>query len=285
LTFCTLAEILEGCRGQGWAVPAFDILNHETVLAVLDAAAAERSPVILMVYSHPDSVARLPGLAALIRTEAARAGVPVCLQLDHCQDLDIIRAALDAGFSAVMFDGSTLPYADNVALTRQVVLEARARGVSVEAELGHVGRCDEDLTREESEQRLTRPEEAARFVAETGVDALAVAIGTAHGLYRDLPRLDFERLAALRQAVPVPIVLHGGSGTPDADVRRAVAGGICKVNVWTDIAVAMVAALKEQLAAPVDRCHLPEALDVARRRAQDVAQAKVRLLGASGKGA
>jgi fructose-bisphosphate aldolase class II len=262
-----------------WAVPAFDVTNKETVLAVLEGAVAERAPVILMLHPRATPIQYWPGLVALIRAEAESAPVPVCLQIDHGTTLDQVRTALHLGFSAVMIDGSTLPLDQNIALTRQVVLEARAHGVSVEAELGHVGRAGEPT----GPDSLTRVEEAGRFVAETQVDALAVAIGTVHGLYAAEPRLDFDRLRKLRESVPVPLVLHGGSYTPDADVRRAIAEGICKINIWTEIALVMVAALKEKLSPPVQQCQLIDALLHAQASARDVVRQKIRLLGASGR--
>ena len=298
MPFMTMREILADCREQGWAVPAFDVVNHETVLAVLEGAEAERAPVMLMVLPGHTPQKHWSGLAALIRAEAERATVPVCLQLDHATRLEQIRAALALGFSSVMIDGSTLPLAENIALTREVVAEAHARGVSVEAELGHVGGGEDVLGKPEPSHgrsggetidgpvpaaSLTRVEEAGRFVAETGVDALAVAIGTVHGLYRAEPNLDFERLAALRHAVPTPLVLHGGSGTPDAHIRRAVAGGICKVNIWTEVALAFAAILSEGLAVPPEQLHLHQVLTAARTSAQEMVQRKIRLLGAAGK--
>jgi fructose-bisphosphate aldolase class II len=299
LTFVTLQEILARCytssqraaQAEGpsatpheaWAVPAFDTLNHETIVATLDGAAAERAPVILMFYPNHTPMRFWPGLVALIQVEAARAGVPVCVQLDHSTSLEQVEAALEAGLSAVMIDGSTLPFEQNVALTRQVVRAAHRRGVSVEAELGHVGTGDEILTADETARRLTRPEEAERFVAETGVDALAVSIGTLHGIYRATPKLDFERLHALQQVVPVPLVLHGGSGTPDDDIRRAIAGGICKVNIWTEVAMAFAGELQTRLASPLEQCRLNQVMDAARQRAQEMVQHKIRLLGAAGR--
>jgi ketose-bisphosphate aldolase len=293
-----MSEILADCREQGWAVPAFDVINHETVLAALEGAEAERAPMILMVLPGHTPQKHWSGLAALIRAEAERATVPVCLQLDHATHLDQVQAALALGFSAVMIDGSTLPLEGNIALTRQVVAKAHALGVSVEAELGHVSGGDEVLGRPEPSDtgrgagamagselagRLTRVEEAGQFVAETGVDALAVAIGTVHGLYSAEPRLDFERLAALRDAVPIPLVLHGGSGTPDAHIRHAIAGGICKVNVWTEVALVLAATLSASLALPTEQLRLHQALAVARASAQEIVQQKIRLLGASGR--
>ena len=281
MRFCTLTEILSGCREAGWAVPAFDAINLETAAAILDGAAAERAPVIIMVLPSHTRRPYWAGLVAAIRAQAEQVDVPVCLQLDHALDLDQVQAALALGFSSVMIDGSTLPLADNIALTLQVVRTAHDCGVTVEAELGHVGGGDEMPAA--AIDRLTPVDQAAQFVAQTGVDALAVAIGTAHGLYRAAPWLDFERLKRLRQVVPVPLVLHGGSDTPDADIRRAVTGGICKVNVWTEMALAFAGTLKEQLAPPTRDCRLHEALARARDGAQDVVRAKIRLLGAAGR--
>jgi ketose-bisphosphate aldolase len=298
LSFITMREILADCREEGWAVPAFDVVNHETVLAALEGAEAEKAPVILMVLPGHTPQKHWSGLAALVRAEAERATIPVCLQLDHATRLDQVQAALALGFSSVMIDGSTLPLEENIALTRKVVDKAHARGVSVEAELGHVAGGEEVLDRPEPNHvgtgsgeaaglapaaSLTRVEEAGRFVAETGVDALAVAIGTVHGLYSAEPRLDFERLAALRKATSIPLVLHGGSGTPDAHIRRAVAGGICKVNIWTEVALVFSATLTASLAIPTEHLRLHQALAVARASAQEIVQQKIRLLGAAGK--
>jgi fructose-bisphosphate aldolase class II len=283
LSFLTLAAILADCQSGGWAVPAFDAINQETILAVLEGAVAERAPVILMLHPVQTAMKYWPGLVALIQVEARSAQVPVCLHMDHATSVDQVRMALDLGFSGVMIDGSRLPLEQNMALCRQVALEAHARGASVEAELGHVGRGGARSRTGEDDCQLTRVEEAKEFVAETGIDALAVSIGTVHGLYLTEPRLDFDRLARLRELVPVPLVLHGGSGTPDADIRRAIAGGICKINFWTEVALAFVAVLKKELSAPTRERRLNEMLPLARDNARDVVQQKIRLLGASGR--
>ena len=283
MPFVTLRDILANCQSEGWAVPAFDVINYETVIASLEGAVAERAPVILMILPSHTPVKQWPGLVGLIQAQAARVDVPVCLQLDHAKNLEQVQAALDLGFSAVMIDGSTLPLDANMALTRQVVDAAHARGVSVEAELGHVGIGDEVLDEAEAASRLTPVGDAARFVSETEVDALAVAIGTAHGLYRAEPKLDFDRLTALRAAVPVPLVMHGGSGTPDTDIRRAISQGIAKINIWTEISMAFAATLKEQLADPAGVQPLYRVMAAAQTTAQSVVRHKIRLLGAAGK--
>jgi ketose-bisphosphate aldolase len=281
LSFVTLREILMDCQRQGWAVPAFDVINFETVLAVLNGAVAEQAPAIVMVLPSHTLRDHWPALLGVIRAQAERVSVPLCLHLDHATELAQVRAALDLGFSSVMIDGSRLPLAENIALTSQVVAEAHPRGVSVEAELGHVGSGSEFLDEAEAISRLTPVEDAGRFVAETRVDALAVAIGTAHGLYRAEPKLDFARLEGLHRAVPVPLVLHGGSGTPDQDIRRAIAGGICKVNIWTEVAMAFAGSVREQLAVPAEDWRLHQVLTAAQASAQYVVQQKIRLLGAS----
>jgi ketose-bisphosphate aldolase len=283
LSLVTLREILADCQSEGWAVPAFDVINYETVIASLEGAAAERAPVILMILPSHTPVKQWPGLVGLIQAQASRVDVPVCLQLDHAKNLEEVQAALDLGFSAVMIDGSTLPLAANIALTRQVVGAAHAGGVSVEAELGHVGIGDEVLDDAAAASRLTPVGDAARFVSETEVDALAVAIGTAHGLYRAEPKLDFDRLTALRATVPVPLVMHGGSGTPDSDIQRAISQGIAKINIWTEISMAFAATLQEQLCGPVEVQPLYRVMAAAQATARNMVQHKIRLLGAAGR--
>jgi fructose-bisphosphate aldolase class II len=280
-----LSAILADCRRDRWAVPAFDVINMETVRAVFDGSAAERAPVILMVYPNHTPQDQWPGLVAFARAEIDRTGVPASFHLDHGSRLEQVHAAIEAGFSSVMIDASRLPLDENIARTREVVELAHSAALSVEAELGHVGMGEEELSDEEWTGRLTRPEDAARFVKETGVDALAVAIGTVHGLYRGVPRLDFERLYALEAAVSVPLVLHGGSGTPDRDVQRAVQHGICKVNIWTEVAIAFTATLQQELSPPPTECRLPDALAKAEETARHIVRQKILLLGANGKAA
>lgn len=197
--------------------------------------------------------------------------------MDQCQ------CALDLGFSGIMIDASTLPLEENIALTRQVVEQAHACGVPVEGELGHVGGAQEVLDQDEEAARLTPVEHAERFVAETGVDALAVAIGTAHGLYRVKPKLDLERLAQIRRAVDLPLVLHGSSDTPDDQVCQSVAIGIDKVNVWTDVRVPYIQSMQQALAGPADKVDLLQATTTAQAAACEVVRHKIRLFNSNGK--
>jgi fructose-bisphosphate aldolase class II len=182
-----------------------------------------------------------------------------------------------------MVDASSKPLQDNISFTRQMVKVAHAAGISVEAELGHVGGGDESGVNASAESVLTRVEDAAHFAAETGVDALAVSIGSAHGPYITKPNLDFERLRQLRENLDIPLVLHGGSGIPDEDMRRLISTGIDKINVWTDIALAYMDAVKEKLTDPAGSYPLHDVLDAGRVAAVEIVKERMRHFGSSGK--
>jgi fructose-bisphosphate aldolase class II len=283
MKFLTLAEILQPCIGRNWAIGAYDTCNLEITQAIVDAAAAEQAPAILMIYPHHTPQTEWPTLVRIIEAEVERTHIPAALVLDHAKTLDQIQCALDLGFSGVMIDASLNPLGENIARTRAAVELAHAAGVSVEAELGHVGQGEDVINADQQQGRLTRVDEAKRFVDETGVDALAVSIGTLHGLYRGKPQLDFDRISQLRAACPIPLVLHGGSDTPDEDVRRAIETGIDKINIWTDVRIPYLQALKEKLESPIKRLEVTEALGAARIAATEVIRQKNRMLGAAGK--
>jgi fructose-bisphosphate aldolase class II len=219
----------------------------------------------------------------MIEAEVERAGVRAALVLDHAKTLDQIEYALELGFSGVMIDASLAPLDQNIALTRRAVELAHAKGASVEAELGHVGTGQDIISEDQQQERLTRVDEAIRFIDETNVDALAVSIGTLHGLYRGKPRLDFDRLLQLRSACQIPLVLHGGSDTPDPDMRRAIEIGVDKINVWTDVRIPFLRAIKEALDGPVEKIEVHEAFAAARAAASAVVRQKNRLFGSAGK--
>ncbi len=281
--FRTMGEILRPCVGQGWAVGAYDTCNLETTQAILDAAAEDEAPTILMIYPSHTPQADWRTMTRLIAAEVERAAVPAALVLDHAKSLDQVEYALTLGFSGIMIDASLEPLDQNIALTRQAVELAHAWDVSVEAELGHVGTGEDVLSEDEQAAHLTRVDEAQRFATETGVDALAVSIGTVHGLYRGTPRLDFERLEQLHAVCPIPLVLHGGSDTPDADLRRAIELGIAKINVWTDVRLPFLRVLREQLDGPVEKVDIHAALSAARAAAFQVVHQKNQIFGAAGK--
>lgn len=285
MKFLTLSEILRPCVGQGWAVGAYDTCNLEITQAIVDAAAADQAPAIIMIYPHHTPQESWPTLVRLIEAEVARTHIPAALVLDHAKTLDQVECALELGFSGVMIDASLKPRDENIELTRRAVELAHARGVSVEAELGHVGQGDEVHTEDQQQAHLTRVDEAERFVKETGVDALAVSIGTLHGLYRGIPKLDFERLSQLRAVCKIPLVLHGGSDTPDQDLRQAIEIGIDKINIWTDVRLPYLRVLRDKLKDPIGKIEVPEVLDAARLAATEVIREKNRLLGSAGKAA
>jgi fructose-bisphosphate aldolase class II len=283
MKYLTLAEILQPCIGQNWAVGAYDTFNLEVTQAIVDASAADQAPAIIMIYPNDAPQAEWPTLVRIIEAEVERAGIPAALVLDHAKTLDEIEYALELGFSGVMIDASLAPLEQNIAITSRAVELAHAQGASVEAELGHVGVGDDVLSEHQQQAHLTRVDEAERFVNETGVDALAVSIGTLHGLYRGKPHLDFERIAQLRAVCPIPLVLHGGSDTPDQDLRRAIELGIDKINIWTDVRIPFLQTLKEGLDGPLAKVNVYETFGAARATAAGIIRQKNRLLGSVGK--
>lgn len=275
------AELLNGAREGGYAIGAFNVYNLEGARAVVAAAEAERSPAMLQIL--PTALKHGgPPLVALCLAAAREASVPMAVHLDHSASADDIQAALDAGLTSVMADGSHLPYPDNVAFTRQTADLVHKRGGTVEAELGRLTGTEDGLTIPEYEAKLTNPGEAADFVAETGIDALAVCIGNVHGRYPGEPRLDFERLDAIRNTISVPLVLHGASGLPETMVRRSIELGITKFNVNTEIRAAYVDALRARIVAP-DSADLMDLMRNAIAAMQPVISAKLQLFGSVGK--
>lgn len=282
MKYLTLAEILGPCIGQNWAVGAYDTCNLEITQAIVDASAMDQAPAIIMIYPNHNPQAEWPTLVKVIEAEVERAGIPAALVLDHAKTLEQIERALELGFSGVMIDASLAPLEENIAISRKAVELAHAKGASVEAELGHVG-VGQEVSEDEQIAHLTRVDEAERFVKETGVDALAVSIGTLHGLYRGKPHLDFERIAQLREVCPIPLVLHGGSDTPDVDLRRAIELGIDKINIWTDVRIPYLQSLKDALDGPVKKIEVHEATGAARKTATEVIRQKNKVLGSVGR--
>jgi ketose-bisphosphate aldolase len=240
---------------RGTAVGAFTCYDLEAATAVLGAAAQADAGVILLVGSNSY---REPGgdlLLASLVAAAGRSSAGACVQLDHCDDLSLIAAALDAGAGAVMADGSALPYGQNAEFVARAVTLARKAGAAVEAELGGIT-GDEDAAEAVAAGALTDPAQAAEFMHETAADCLAVSIGNVHGIYRDPPALDWTRLDAISAAVGAPLSLHGASGIPDELVRRAIAAGVAKINVNTELRQAYLAATSEMIAVALEGSRL-----------------------------
>ena len=246
------------------------------------AAVAEHSPAMLQI--HPSALKHgARPLIDLCLAAAREATVPMSVHLDHSASADDIRAALAAGLTSIMADGSHLAYAENMAFTREMTAFVHLHGGAVEAELGRLSGTEDGLTIPEYEAKLTQPDQAADFVNQTKIDALAVCIGNVHGHYRDEPRLDFQRLAAIHEAVAVPLVLHGASGLPENMISQAIKLGICKFNVNTEVRQAYVEALKERLVSSKSP-DLLELMQSAITAMQAVVTTKLRLFGSTGKG-
>ena len=241
----TSKELLLDAQKNHYAIGAFNIENMEMVQAVIAAAEELRSPVI--VQTTPGTLKYAPPelFYANVAALAKMAAVPVVMHLDHGSSFELALRAFRAGYTSIMIDGSQSPFAENVEITRSVVAACHAGGVPVEAELGKVGGKEDDL---ESGNAYTVPEEAAEFVEKTGVDSLAVAVGTAHGVYKGIPKLDLDRISRIRELVSVPLVLHGTSGVPDDTVRECIARGMCKVNYATDLRIAFTQGVRDYLA-------------------------------------
>ncbi|MHB1043869.1 MAG: class II fructose-1,6-bisphosphate aldolase [Eubacteriales bacterium] len=283
MSLVPLSRLLDKAGNGGYAVGAFNCNNMEIVQAIIAAAEKENAPVVLQASQGAIKYAGLDYISAMAKLAAGQTTVPVTLHLDHGTSFEQCMRCIHAGFTSVMIDGSKLPLADNIALTRKVIEVARAVGVSVEAELGKIGGTEDDITVSEREALFTDPEDAAVFVRETGVDALAVAIGTAHGQYKGVPQLDFARLEKISSLVKIPIVLHGSSGVPDADVQRAISLGVRKVNIDTNIREAFVAAARRVLDENPREIDPRKMLGPAREAATDLIREKIRIFGSAGK--
>lgn len=275
------APLLQKAREGRYAVGAFNCNNLEILQAIIAAAEAEQSPVIIQASQGGLKYAGLEYIAAMVQEAANTATVPVALNLDHGTSFEQAVRCIRAGFTAVMVDGSRLPFAENVELVRCVVDVAHCVGVSVEGELGRIGGKEDDIVVAKEDAFFTDPDEACRFVEATGVDALAVAIGTAHGVYKGEPKLDFARLDKINKKVDVPLVLHGASGLSDESIRQTIQLGITKINIDTEIRQAFAQGVREVLAKNPDEIDPRRILGPARDRMQSVVQGKMRLFGCS----
>lgn len=242
----TTKKMLLDAQKGNYAVGAFNVENMEMVMAVIQAAGELNAPVILQTTPSTVNYAGLEYYLASVKAAAVNVAIPVAMHLDHGSSFQLAMRALRIGYTSIMIDGSQELYEANIRLSRRVVDACEASGIPVEAELGKVGGKEDDLDGGEG-SAYTNPKEAREFTEKTGVDSLAVAIGTAHGLYKGEPRLDLERLSEIARVVSVPLVLHGASGLPDEVVKKAISRGICKVNYATELRVAYSKGVKEVL--------------------------------------
>lgn len=278
----TVKELLDNAEKGGYAVGAFNCNNMEIVQAIVAAAEAENAPVIIQASQGAIKYAGLEYIVALVNISAKNTKVPVAMHLDHGTNFDQVIQCIRYGFTSVMIDGSKYSLEENIALTKKVVEIARAVGVSTEAELGKIGGTEDDVSVADKDAMMTDPKDVEYFVEQTAVDALAVAIGTAHGQYKAEPKLDFDRLAKIRKLVEIPIVLHGSSGVPDKDIEKAVSLGVRKVNIDTNIREAFVKGVREAIKDPKE-IDPRKVLGPAREEMTKIVREKIRLFGSSGK--
>lgn len=276
-------RLLQAAREGRYAVAAFNVHTLEMLQAVTEAAAETHSPLI--IQSTVGTVNHLgPDYIAAAATVAAnRTGLPIALHLDHCTDFDLIVQCIRAGYTSVMIDASMHPFEENAARTAKVMEVASAAGVNVEAELGKVGGVEDDIVVDERDALLADPHECAQFMERTGVHTLAPAIGTAHGIYKGAPNIDFARIARIAELVAAPLVLHGGSGIPGEQVERAVSLGMAKMNVATELRIAFSDAIKQVFAESPNENDPRKYMVPAKQAVKQLAMDKMRLCGCIGK--
>jgi fructose-bisphosphate aldolase, class II len=279
MSLVNLKEILSDASSKNYAVGMFDVVGTESLKAIIAGAEETNSPVIIALAEVHLQYAPLELWAPMMVDAAKRSKVPVAVHLDHGLNYNTIVKTIHYGFSSVMFDGSTLDYEANLKGTQEIVKVAKILDVSVEAELGHVGGAEAG-SNDNHEEFYTEPDKAADFVARTGIDALAVAIGTLHGEYVKKPCLDIRRLASIHDKVGVPLVLHGGSGLSDNDFKECINHGIRKINIFTDMSYASVEGIKKLLEQK-KKFHCFEVSEVAEKSMKKVVIDKINLFGSN----
>lgn len=278
----TTKQLLLDAQKGGYAVGAFNVENMEMVQAVVAAAEELQSPVIMQTTPSTVKYAELAYFYANVKTAAEKASVPVVMHLDHGSSFELAMQALRTGYTSIMIDGSHESFEDNIAVTKAVVDACHPSGVPVEAELGKVGGKEDDLEGGEGNP-YTDPQEAKQFVEATGVDSLAVAIGTAHGVYKGTPKLDVNRLSEIREVVSIPLVLHGTSGVPDEAVKECIKRGICKVNYATDLRIAFSKGVNEVLHENPDTIDPKKYNARGREKVKEYVMSKIKVCGSEGK--
>ena len=304
----TLSSVLQKAKRGNYAVGAFNVNNLEMIQAVMIAAEAEKSPVILSTSEGALEYAGMDELGTLVHLAAMRSKLPVVFHLDHGKNVALVEKAIKSGwYSSVMFDGSSLPFKENLKTTKRLVEMAHKHGISVEAELGAIAGIEDFVSVEARDAHFTNPEQAVEFVAKTGCDALAIAIGTSHGAYKftSESKLDFNRLKKIKSMVKVPLVLHGASGIPanvkkicidygckiedakgvaDAHIRKAVSLGINKINIDSDLRIAFDGGVRRFLAENPEVIDPRKILGPAKELITQVVRQKMKMFGSSGKG-
>lgn len=276
-------QILQHADEHGYAVGAFNVNNMEIIQAIAQAADELRAPVILQASQGAIKYAGIEYITSLVKTTAQQIDVPIALHLDHGTDFNEIMSCIRNGFTSVMIDASKHELEENIRLTKEIVKIAHAVGVSVEAELGKIGGTEDQIVVSEAEATYTDPEEARIFVEETGVDSLAIAVGTAHGIYKGEPKVDIDRIKEIDRVVSVPLVLHGSSGVPYDTLEKAVGAGIRKINIDTDIRASFAGSVKAFVTENPDEIDPRKILKPARAAMAETVKEKIKVFGSDAK--
>jgi len=277
-------ELILDAQKNGYAVPAFNIHNLETIQTVLETCEKLKSPVILAATPSTVDYANREYLIAIMQQAMEKLTIPLAFHLDHFENVGDIKAIIAEGCRSVMIDASKHPLEENIVIVRDIVDFAHACGATVEAELGKLGGQEDNIKVDEKDAFFTNPDEAVEFVERTGIDTLAVAIGTAHGLYKKEPKLDFERLAKIRQVIDIPLVLHGASGVPSMAVQKAIDLGICKVNIATELKIPFSSAIKDYFTEHPDASDPRKYLIPAKEAMAKVIEEKVKMCKSTQRG-
>lgn len=240
-----LKYVLSRAKEEKKAVPAFNVYDLETIMAVLDASYKSKSPVIISFGESYFNQVPIEIIAEIVKKFAVNYDFDIVLHLDHAKKFESIIKAICCGFTSVMYDGSALSFEENTDNTSEIVKIAHAAHVSVEAELGYMNSEDGSISLETNVLNYTDPKMAEKFVKNTNIDALAIAVGNAHGIYKSKPHLNFERIKEIRDVTDIPLVLHGSSGIPESSIKKAISLGICKININTEVAIGAVDAIKK----------------------------------------
>jgi len=273
----SMKEILVPARNESYAIVAFEFWSLDSAQAIIESAEEVKMPVILQTGPLEIEFAGIKNLSKIARIVADQSSVKTALHLDHGNSLEMAKEAIDNGFTSVMIDASALSYNENVSLTRKVVDIAKPSGVTVESELGKLAGNETGIDISEEEQLQTDPDEAKKFVEETGIDALAVAIGTAHGFYKFKPQINFERLKKISEKVKIPLVLHGGTGIPDEQVRETIKLGIAKVNICTDFIASFGKTYMREQNKQEFQYNVPSLFGTAKEAGKKLALSKIKL--------
>lgn len=274
-----MSDFLPKAKAGRFAVGQFNMNNLEFAKAITEAAMEEKSPFIFGVSEGALKYMGIEYTVAIAKAAAEESGLPIAVHLDHGSSFEVAMKCIRAGFSSVMFDGSHYPFEENIRLTKEIVKAAHAMGVSVEGELGTIGGVEDDISVDEADAALANPQEAIRFYEETGVDCLAIAVGTAHGMYKGEVKIRFDIIEEVSKAIPVPIVLHGGSGVPDEQIRKSIELGVGKINVNTENQVACTNTIREIFNKDAKVYDPRKYMGPAKEAMKQVVKTKIRLFG------